>query len=88
VAVRLRRRRLARVAVEPARHVVRVHLLAPDEAGACLAQDRQLLGRSLVRRERGVELVGVVLARGDDLGEPVSRPGSARLRNRRRLVQP
>ena len=39
VLARLGRRRLARVAVEPAAHVVRVHLLAPDEAGARLAED-------------------------------------------------
>ena len=69
VPVGLRRRRLAGVAVEPAAHVVRVHLLAPDEPGARLAQDPHRLGRRAGRRERGVELVGVGLAGGDDLVE-------------------
>jgi len=79
VAVGFRRRRLARVAVEPASHVVRVHLLAPNEPGTRLAQNRQLLGRSPLRRERGVELVGVSLASRDDLSETVFGPGRARL---------
>ena len=52
VPVRLGRRRLARVAVEPAAHVVRVHLLAPDEPGARLAQDPHRLRRGAGRRER------------------------------------
>ena len=68
------RRRLAGVAVEPAAHVVRVHLLAPDEPGARLAQDPHLLGGGAGRRERRVELVGVGLARGDDLVERGAGP--------------
>ncbi len=62
VVTSLRRRRLARISVQPPAHVVRVDLLAPDEAGARLAQDLHLLRRGAVRRERAVELVGVRFA--------------------------
>ena len=69
------RRRLARVAVEPAAHVVRVHLLAPDEPGAGLAQDPHLLRRRCPSGASArVELVRVGLARGDDLVERGARP--------------
>ncbi len=74
VLARLGRRRLAGVAVEPAADVVRVHLLAPDEPGARLAQDPHRLGVGAVRRERLVELVGVGLAGRDDLVEGGARP--------------
>ena len=83
------RRRLAGVAVEPAAHVVRVHLLAPDEAGAGLAEDLHLVGGRAFGRDRRVELVRVGLARGDDLVERVARPGrlGGGLRLPRRLME-
>ena len=82
---RLRRRRRARVAVEPAADVVGVHLLAPDEPGAGLAQDPHALGVRAGGRERGVELVGVGLACGDDL---VERRGGRGAGRPRRPVEP
>ena len=66
-----RRRRLARVAVEPAGHVVVVELLAPEHAGERLAHHRGFVGRCRGRGEFGVELVG--------LGAPLRHyPGEVR----------
>ena len=88
VPVGLRRRRLAGVAVEPAAHVVGVHLLAPDEPGAGLAEHPHRLRRRAGRSERGVELVRVRLAGGDHLAERGARPGGPRLPGRPVQPQP
>ena len=53
------RRRLARVAVEPARDRVVVELLAPQHPGEGLAQHERLVVRGLGGRQLGVELVGL-----------------------------
>ena len=68
---------MTRVAVEPASHVVRIDLLAPHEPGARLAENPQLLRRRSLRRDRGIELVRVLLARRDDAGERIARPVGA-----------
>ena len=57
------RRRLRRVAVEPARDVVVVELLAPEHPGERLAQDERLVLRRGGRRQLGVELVGLARRR-------------------------
>ena len=74
VTVCLGRRRLARISVEPAAHVVRVDLLAPDEAGAGLAQYPHLFRRRARRRERAVELVRIRLPSVHDRVEGVAVP--------------
>ena len=75
-----RRRRLRRiVAVEPARHVEQVALLAPQEPRQRAALHEPLVGGGLVRGQPGVERVGFGLARGDDRVDGGER-------TRRRLV--
>ena len=88
VLASLGRRQLARITVEPAAHVVRVDLLAPDETGAGLAQDLHLLRRRPGGRERAVELVGVGLACGDRRVERTARPVACRRLRVGRPVQP
>ena len=61
-------RRLAGVAVEPARHVVVVELLRPQHAAERLAQHGGFVRRRRRRRQRGVELVGLVLAGREHFG--------------------
>lgn len=63
------RRRLGRVAVEPAADVVGVHLLAPDQTGTGLPQDVHLLLGGAFRSQSRVELVSVRPAVGNDLIE-------------------
>ena len=67
-----RRRRFARVAVEPEAHVVRVDLLAPDQAGGRLTQDAHLLRCRLGRCECVVEVIGLVDAAGQKLGGAIA----------------
>ena len=75
-----RRRRLRRIiAVEPARHVEQVALLAPQEPRQRAALHEPLVGGGLVRGQPGVERVGLGLARGDDRVDGGER-------TRRRLV--
>ena len=62
---RRRRRRLGRIAVEPAGDVVVIELLAPDHAGERLAHDRGLVVGRARRAERGVVLVGLARAVGE-----------------------
>ena len=57
-----RRRRQARIPVEPARHVVAVVLLAPEHAGECLAQDPLLVVGPAFATEGRVEVVRLGLA--------------------------
>ena len=73
----VRRYRLARVAVEPAGHVVAVVLLAPEHPGERLAHDQLFLVGASVSSEVLVELVclGLTLAhqRLERLAEQVAR---------------
>ena len=65
----VRRPRLGRVAVQPARHVVVVELLAPQHPGEGLAHHQRLVGRRGRGRQLGVELVGLRPAPGEHLVE-------------------
>ncbi len=64
-----RRRRLRRVAVEPALDVVAVELLAPDHPGERLAGDQALVVVDTGRDHLGVELVGLSASLVEDLVE-------------------
>ena len=72
------RRRLRRVAVEPARDVVVVELLAPQHPGEGLAQHERLVVRRLRRRQLGVELVRLAEPRRRDRVEVGPRIAAAR----------
>ena len=87
-AARVRRWWLARVAVEPASDVVGVDLLAPHQPGAGLAEHPHLLGCRSLRRQVGVELVGVGLTSRDDRVEGLCGPAGPGGRRRVRPVQP
>ena len=69
VAMPGRRGRLAGVAVQPPVDPVRVHLLAPDQPGAGLAQHPHRLGADVRGGDRRVELVGFPLPGGHDVVE-------------------
>ena len=72
------RRGRARVAVEPARDVVRVELLAPEHAGERLAHDPLLLVRSSVATQLGIELVCLGPAPAQRRGERLAQRVVAR----------
>ena len=65
----VRRPGLGGVAVQPARHVVVVELLAPQHPGEGLAHHDSLVGGGTRGRQLGVELVGLGPAPGDHLVE-------------------
>ena len=71
----LRRSWLGRIAVQPARHVVVVELLAPQHPGEGLPHHQRLVGRGGRGRQFGVELVGLGPAAGDDRVERRSQSG-------------
>ena len=95
-----RRRRLRRVvAVEPARDVEEVALLAPQQPRQRAALHEPLVGGGLARGQPGVERVGLGLARGDDrvdggerirgrlVGEPQAQRDRAARRHHVLVVQ-
>ena len=84
-AVAGRRRGLPGVTVEPPVHLIGVDLLAPDQAGAGLAQDPHLLGAEIVGGVRREELVGLPLAGLHDLVEGPGRTTTPLLRSDRRF---
>ena len=76
-----RRRRLRRVALEPARDVVVIELLAPDHAGERLAHDRGFVIGSVGGAERSVVLVGLARTIGEravEAGTEVERQSRVR----------
>ena len=94
-----RRRRLGRVTVEPAGHVVVVQLLAPQHPGEGLPHHHRLVRAGRLRGQLGVELVGLGPALVDDAVEaaaergrgPRCRPSAApagRSRSRSSAVSP
>ena len=66
------------VAVQPPADVVGVHLLAPDQPGAGLAQHPHPFVVDAGRGDRCVELVGLVAALGHGRVEGRARPGRSR----------
>jgi hypothetical protein len=78
------RRRLGRVAVQPARNVVVVELLAPEQPAERLAHHHGLIGGRAWRRQLGVELVRLASAQRDhpvEVGaERARRPGTGVVR--------
>ena len=71
----VRRRRLGRVAVQPAGHVVVEQLLAPQQPAERLPHHHPLISGRVLRRQLGVELVGLGLPLRHHLVEPGAERG-------------
>ena len=78
------------VAVEPARDVEQVALLAPQEPRQRTALHEPLVGGGLARGQRRVERVGLGLARGDDRvdGRRARRRVALSVNRRRSVTEP
>ena len=65
---------LTRIPIQPTRYPVRIHLFAPNEARARLAEHPHLFFANIVGRQSGVELVSFPLAVRDDRVEVAAMP--------------
>src|SRR6516164_5603212 len=72
-ALKFRHRELRRIPVQPPADVVVVELLAPQHAGERLAHHRRLVGAGRLRRQPGVELIGLGPAGGDHAVEVLAQ---------------
>jgi hypothetical protein len=72
--------RTAAALLQPLVHIVVIELLGPQHAGQCLAADVGCVGAEGTGYHRGVELVGLAQAGGEDVVERTAEPARAKTR--------